>query len=331
MSRISLIILSIFLISSCITPKVYNELLDKHEIAKKNLTKNEKLILELRENLDDKERDITNLNALVEQLRKDSIALNNDLVSCQKKYDDLSTTYDLLTSKSSRYMAEKAKETKELLNQLETTQSELFAKEDQLNKSTLELEEKERKLLDSQNELELRSLRVAELEAIINRKDSMVTALKQKISKALIGLEGDGLTIEQRNGKVYISLEEDLLFASGKYEINQTGKQALDKLSDALSYQKDLEILVEGHTDSIPLSGRGLVKDNWDLSVMRAASVVKRLTSNTNLDPTQLIAAGRSEFVPISSNETSEGRGENRRIEMILSPNLDDLFKLLEE
>ena len=244
MSRISLIILSIFLISSCITPKVYNELLDKHEIAKKNLTKNEKLILELRENLDDKERDITNLNALVEQLRIDSIALNNDLVSCQKKYDDLSTTYDLLASKSSRYMAEKAKETKELLNQLETTQSELFAKEDQLNKSTLELEEKERKLLDSQNELELRSLRVAELEAIINRKDSMVTALKQKISKALIGLEGDGLTIEQRNGKVYISLEEDLLFASGKYEINQTGKQALDKLSDALSYQKDLEILV---------------------------------------------------------------------------------------
>ena len=331
MSRISLIILSIFLISSCITPKVYNDLLDKHEIAKKNLTKNEKLILELRENLDDKERDITNLNTLVEQLRKDSIALNNDLVSCQKKYDDLSTTYDLLTSKSSRYMAEKAKETKELLSQLETTQSELFAKEDQLNKSTLELEEKERKLLDSQNELELRSLRVAELEAIINRKDSMVTALKQKISKALIGLEGDGLTIEQRNGKVYISLEEDLLFASGKYEINQTGKQALDKLSDALSYQKDLEILVEGHTDSIPLSGRGLVKDNWDLSVMRATSVVKRLTSNTNLDPTQLIAAGRSEFVPISSNLTSEGRGENRRIEMILSPNLDDLFKLLEE
>ena len=331
MSRISLIILSIFLISSCITPKVYNELLDKHEIAKKNLTKNEKIILELRENLDDKERDITNLKTLVEQLRKDSIALNNDLVSCQKKYDDLSTTYDLLTSKSSRYMAEKAKETKELLSQLETTQSELFAKEDQLNKSTLELEEKERKLLDSQNELELRSLRVAELEAIINRKDSMVTALKQKISKALIGLEGDGLTIEQRNGKVYISLEEDLLFASGKYEINQTGKQALDKLSDALSYQKDLEILVEGHTDSIPLSGRGLVKDNWDLSVMRATSVVKRLTSNTNLDPTQLIAAGRSEFVPISSNLTSEGRGENRRIEMILSPNLDDLFKLLEE
>ena len=331
MSRISLLILCLFVLSSCITPKVYNELLDKHELAKKNLTKNEKKILQLKETLDDKEKSIESLNLLVQRLRLDSTNLNNELVSIQKKYADLNTTYDLLSSKSSRYMAKKANETKELLNQLEKTQSELFAKEDELNKSTATLEEKERKLLSSQNELELRSLRVAELEAIINRKDSMVTALKQKISKALIGLEGDGLTIVQRNGKVYISLEEDLLFASGKYEVNQTGKQALDKLSEALSYQKDLEILVEGHTDSIPLSGRGLVKDNWDLSVMRATSVVKRLTSNTNLDPTQLIAAGRSEFVPLLANTTSEGRSKNRRIEMILSPNLDDLFKLLDE
>tara|TARA_B110000116_G_scaffold205521_1_gene180663 strand:- start:190 stop:1092 length:903 start_codon:yes stop_codon:yes gene_type:complete len=300
-------------------------------MAKKNLTKNEKIILQLNETLDDKEKNIQSLTLLVQRLRTDSTNINNELVSFKKKHDDLSTTYDLLTSKSSRYMAEKAKEIKELLKQLEKTQTELFAKEDELNKSIANLQEKERKLLNSQNELEQRSLRVAELETIINRKDSIVTALKQKISKALIGLEGDGLTIVQRNGKVYISLEEDLLFASGKYEVNQTGKQALDKLSEALSYQKDLEILVEGHTDSVPFSGRGLVKDNWDLSVMRATSVVKRLTSNTNLDPTQLIAAGRSEFVPLLTNTTSEGRSKNRRIEMILSPNLDDLFELLEE
>jgi len=300
-------------------------------MAKKNLTKNEKIILQLNETLDDKEKNIQSLTLLVQRLRTDSTNINNELVSFKKKHDDLSTTYDLLTSKSSRYMAEKAKEIKELLKQLEKTQTELFAKEDELNKSIANLQEKERKLLNSQNELEQRSLRVAELETIINKKDSIVTALKQKISKALIGLEGDGLTIVQRNGKVYISLEEDLLFASGKYEVNQTGKQALDKLSEALSYQKDLEILVEGHTDSVPFSGRGLVKDNWDLSVMRATSVVKRLTSNTNLDPTQLIAAGRSEFVPLLTNTTSEGRSKNRRIEMILSPNLDDLFELLEE
>ena len=121
------------------------------------------------------------------------------------------------------------------------------------------------------------------------------------------------------------------MFASGKYEVNQTGIAALDRLSAALSSQNDLEILVEGHTDSIPLSGRGLIKDNWDLSVMRATSVVKRMTLNSDLNPAQLIAAGRSEFIPILTNSTTEGRSMNRRIEMILSPNLDDLFKLLEE
>ena len=331
MNRILTLILCFLTLSSCITPKVYNELLEKHEIAKKNLSKNEKLILDLKEKIDVNERNITKLSNSVDKLRADSTKLNNDLLASQNKYDELSKTYDLLTSKSSRYMAEKAKETKQLLEQLEKTQSDLFVKEDELKKSSAVLEEKERKLLESKNELELRSLRVAELEAIINRKDLMVTALKQKISKALIGLEGDGLSILQRNGKVYISLEEDLLFASGKYEINQSGKQAINRLSDVLSFQKDLEILVEGHTDSIPLSGRGIVKDNWDLSVMRATSVVKQLTLNSNIDPSQLIAAGRSEFIPIMSNSSSEGRSKNRRIEMIISPRLDDLFKLLEE
>ena len=177
----------------------------------------------------------------------------------------------------------------------------------------------------------MRSARVIELETIINNKDSIVTALKQSISKALTGLEGEGLTVVQKNGKVYISLEEDLLFASGKYEVNSGGIAALNKLATALASQKDLEILVEGHTDSIPLSGSSLIKDNWDLSVMRATNVVKVLLKNPSLDPLQLTAAGRAEFIPLEPNKTKEGRSANRRIEMILSPNLDDLFKLLEK
>ncbi len=183
----------------------------------------------------------------------------------------------------------------------------------------------------AQENLESRSARVFELESIINKKDSIVTALKKSIAKALIGLEGEGLTIEKRNGKVYVSLEEALLFASGKYEVNSGGVVALNKLANVLAYQNDLEILVEGHTDSIPFNSRGLVKDNWDLSVMRATNVVKVLTQNPDLDPIQLTAAGRSEFMPIASNTNAEGRSVNRRIEIILSPNLDDLFKLLEE
>jgi len=320
----------LFLVSSCVAPKIHNALLSEHETVSNKLTANEKKVLQLNDALEEKEGKILILETQLAELRNDSVQNGKALTILQGKYDELSDTYDLLTSKSSRYMADKAKETKKLLEQLDQAQTALFEKEDELNNLSNSLGVKEEELKLAEQELSARSIRVTELETIINRKDSMVTALKKSISKALIGLEGEGLTIEQRNGKVYISLEEDLLFASGKYVVNSGGVTALNKLATALSSQTDLEILVEGHTDDIPLSGKGLVKDNWDLSVMRATNVVKVLTKNPTLNPLQLTAAGRAEFVPIASNETKEGRSSNRRIEMILSPNLDDLFDLLE-
>ena len=320
----------LFLVSSCVTPKIHNALLSEHETVNNKLIANEKQVLQLDNALEEKEGKILIIETQIAELRNDSVQNGKALTILQGKYDELSDTYDLLTSKSSRYMADKAKETKKLLEQLEQAQTALFEKEDELNNLSNSLDVKEEELKLAEQELSARSIRVTELETIINRKDSMVTALKKSISKALIGLEGEGLTIEQRNGKVYISLEEDLLFASGKYVVNSGGVTALNKLATALSTQTDLEILVEGHTDDIPLSGKGLVKDNWDLSVMRATNVVKVLTKNPSLNPLQLTAAGRAEFVPIASNETKEGRSSNRRIEMILSPNLDDLFDLLE-
>lgn len=311
-------------LSACVTPKIHNTLVAEHESAKSDLISAEKKVLSLNGKLEESEGGIVALRAQISDLRNDSLQNGKTLTTLKFKYTQLSDAYDLLTSKNSSYMADKAKETKKLLEQLEQSQSELFDKEDELNKLSNSLDAKKQ-------ELEERSARVAELETIINKKDSIVTALKQSISKALIGLEGDGITIEQRNGKVYISLEEDLLFASGKYEVNSGGITALNKLATALTSQKDLEILVEGHTDSIPLRGKGMIKDNWDLSVMRATNVVKVLLKNPTLDPLQLTAAGRAEFIPIESNKTSDGRSANRRIEMILSPNLDDLFELLEE
>ena len=317
--------------SACVTPKIHNSLVAENESTKTALISVEKKALSLIDKLEEKEGNIISLKTQISDLRNDSVQNGKSLMILQNKYDELSDAYDLLTSKNSRYMADKAKETKKLLEQLEVAQAELFTKEAELNKLSNSLDAKEEELKIAQEELEARSVRVTELETIINKKDSMVTALKHSISKALRGLEGEGLTIEQRNGKVYISLEEDLLFASGKYVVNSGGIAALNKLATALASQKDLEILVEGHTDSIPLSGRGLVKDNWDLSVMRATNVVKVLTQNPSLNPLQLTAAGRAEFVPLASNKTKEGRSANRRIEMILSPNLDDLFELLEE
>ena len=320
----------LLVLSSCVTPKIHNALVIEHDATKSALTTQEKKVLQLNGTIEEQEGTIISLKSQISEMRNDSVQNGIALTTLQSKYDALSDAYDLLMSKNSRYMADKAKETKKLLEQLEQAQTELFAKEDELNKLSASLDAKEDELKLAQEELDARSARVTELETIINKKDSIVTALKSSISKALIGLEGEGLTVIQKNGKVYISLEEDLLFASGKYEVNSGGVSALSKLATALASQKDLEILVEGHTDSIPLSGRGLVKDNWDLSVMRATNVVKVLLKTPSLDPLQLTAAGRAEFVPIATNKTKEGRSANRRIEMILSPNLDDLFELLE-
>ena len=317
--------------SACVTPKIHNTLIADHESTKSTLNILEKKTLSLASAIEELEGEISSLKSKISNLRSDSIQNGGALIILQNKHDGLSESYDLLISKNSREMADKAKEIKRLLQQLDQTQSVLFEKEDELTKLSLSLETKEKELNLAQEMLDDRSIRVVELESIINKKDSIVTALKQSISKSLIGLEGEGLTIEKRNGKVYVSLEEALLFASGKYEVNNSGVTALNKLAAALASQKDLEILVEGHTDSIPLSGKGLIKDNWDLSVMRATNVIKVLTKNSTLTSLKLTAAGRAEFVPISGNATVEGRSANRRIEIILSPNLDDLFKLLDE
>lgn len=331
MKSLLYILLIITLLASCVTPKIHNTLIEEHEKVKQSLTNEEKKNLVFQTNLEESESKIKRLTQNIDRLKNDSAKNSEALSSVRSKYKSLSESYDLLASKNSRFMSNKAKEIKNLLEQLEQAENEIFTKEDQLNKVLKSLKVKEDELKIAQENLKQRSIRVSELEEIINKKDSLVSVLKKSISRALIGLEGEGLTIEQRNGKVYISLEEDLLFASGRYNINQNGISALNKLSNALENQQNLEILVEGHTDSIPLNGKGAIKDNWDLSVKRATSVVKVLLTNSNLLSSQFTAAGRAEFYPIASNATKEGRSANRRIEMILSPNLDDLYELLDQ
>ena len=322
--------LSILSMFSCVTPKIYNDLVEENETNKKNIIQNSKKLLKLENEISFKKNEINNKKKRIRSLKSDSVDMRMSYSSLQNKHEDLKNTYDLLVSSSTRSSSEKAREIKNLLEQLDQSRTDLYTKENKLNKISASLEDKEAKLINAQDELRLRSQRVLELEKLISKKDSMVSSLKNSISNALVGLEGEGLTVVQKNGKVYISLEEQLLFASGKYEINEEGKLALKKLSDVLALQSDLDILVEGHTDSIPYN-RGQLKDNWDLSVMRSTSVIKIMLQNKLLKPDQLTAAGKAEFVPIKSNNTSEGRSVNRRIEMILTPNLDDLFDLLSE
>jgi len=155
--------------------------------------------------------------------------------------------------------------------------------------------------------------------------------LKDAISKALTNFEGKGLTVEQRDGKVYVSMENKLLFSSGSWAVGIEGTKAVNQLGNVLTYNPDIAVLIEGHTDNVPYTGSGQVKGNWDLSTKRATAIVNILRENKNISPENLTAAGRGEYAPIASNETTEGEAKNRRIEVILTPKLDEISKLLND
>ena len=188
--RKSILYLALFLVifSSCVTPKIHNALISENEAIQSELTTYERKALNLQSELEEFQEEIKTLKTSITNLRNDSTQNGKTLIVLQKKYDALNDSYDLLTSKNSREMANKAKETKLLLEQLEEVQSSLFSKEDELSNLSLSLEAKEEELKLAQEMLDLRSIRVTELESIINKKDSILTSLKKSISKALIGL-----------------------------------------------------------------------------------------------------------------------------------------------
>ncbi|MFW5781215.1 MAG: OmpA/MotB family protein, partial [Bacteroidota bacterium] len=175
-----------------------------------------------------------------------------------------------------------------------------------------------------------RNARLLELETILARKDSAVNALRNKVAAALIGFENEGLSVDIKNGKVYVSLEEKLLFPSGSTRIDARGINALKKLARVLEENKDINITIEGHTDDVPVIASAAMKDNWDLSVKRATAVVRILLDNSSIDPKRLTASGRGEYMPLDTGKTSEARQKNRRTEIILTPKLDELFQILE-
>ena len=214
--------------------------------------------------------------------------------------------------------------------------TDLNAKNEALKNKERELHEQEASLISAQNKnrelsasLALREKRVAELEGILKSKDSAVLALKASIQKALLGFQNQGLSIEVRNGKVYVSMEEKLLFKSGSITVDPEGEKALMALAKALNTNEDVSILVEGHTDNVAISTDEL-NDNWDLSVKRATTIVRILQKSYGLDPKRMTAAGRSEYLPISDNSTAAGRATNRRTRIVVLPQLDQFFKLLE-
>ncbi len=320
----------IFLLISCVPQRMLED-----EKSKRKSCEEELSALKTRSQEDEtqnKEMKVTlkDVQDRVEKLQKDTALVGSSYRLMALKYDKLNAVNEQLISKYNKMMDINVNDTKKIATELQATQESLLKKQDELKTLEANLNEKQANLDQLKVELQSREQKIAEMQAILKKKDEAVLALKNKVTDALLGFENKGLTITQKNGKVYVSLDESLLFASGKTNVEAKGVEALKKLANVLEQNTDINVMVEGHTDNVPMKGAGEIKDNWDLSVMRATSIIKILTSNKNVDPKRLTAAGRGEYFPIDAANTTEARKKNRRTEIILTPKLDELFKILE-
>lgn len=314
---ISFAIITVSLSSCLVSKKKFDE---QEALAKKSMAEKR----DCNEKLDKANADIANLN---DQISK----LNGEVADLKNKNLTLSEQKDRLTKAN-----EDANKLYESLKNQYQDLSKSSSKDKE--KLSLALAEKEATLNDKQAELQRlsdalkeREKRVKDLEASIARKEEALADLKKKITDALTGFASDELKVTQKDGKVYVSLSDKLLFKSGSFAVDEKGKSAIVKVAEVMNKLTDVTLVVEGHTDNKQYTAaKGEVKNNWDLSAMRAAAVTNIVVNDGKLDPKRVVAEGRGEFYPVASNDTPEGRSQNRRIELVLSPDLKEIFKILD-
>jgi chemotaxis protein MotB len=252
---------------------------------------------------------LDSLKEVIVHLDKDTALLGNELRESDKnnrieraRYVELKDSYLKLKNSTSEKLAELAKS---------------------LDDKSTELLKKERTLRDQEKKLN-------EMQAILARQDSITDRLNEIVKDALLGFKSDELTVKVKNGKVYVSMTDKLLFKSGKATVESKGEEAIEKLSAVLNKNPELDVFIEGHTDNVPIKTE-LYKDNWDLSVARSTNIVRLMATKYQVSPKRLTASGKGEYFPVASNDSSEGRARNRRTEIILAPKLDELFQLLQK
>lgn len=329
---ISILIVLISLVGySCVSSKQFKEIQaqkDNLQTERDNLlAENEKLTVTNTEI----SSQISKLKDEWERLSREQESRAEELDRMEKEYQLMKRGYFDLQRAQEELVKGNNRETRRLLKELQNTQEDLQAREDKLRELEKSLGEKKRNLEELQYEVEKRNARLLELEQILNQKDEMMAEIKSKVSRALLGFENNGLTITQKNGNVYVSMDEKLLFKSGSWTVDQRGVQAIRNIADVLEQNTDINIMIEGHTDNVPYNSKsGQIQDNWDLSVKRATSIVKILLDNSSIDPKRVTASGRGEFYPLDLSNTAEAKQKNRRTEIILTPNLDELYKILD-
>jgi chemotaxis protein MotB len=317
--RISLGLLVMALSTSCVSKKIYNDLENKFTDLKKE---NRKLADDnegLTKAKNQLELDGAKLKADYDKLKAEHDKLLVDYNVKDKTLKTLQASYDALEKDSNEALTANINKNRELLAQLEAKGKSLAADQDRLNKMKADLDAS--------------SKRLAELEAYIAAKDASMKKLKETLMKSLKAFDGKGLTVHEKDGKVYVSMENKLLFQTGSWAVNAEGKTAVVEVGKVLAVNPDLSVLIEGHTDDDKITGSlgAGIENNWDLSTKRATAIVNILSENKGVNKQNLTAAGRGEFAPLMSNETAEGKAKNRRIEIILTPKLDEISKMLNE
>ncbi|MEI8046449.1 MAG: OmpA family protein [Bacteroidota bacterium] len=296
------------MLTSCVSTKKYNALTAKcNEESTRLNSKVDELGTQVNELTSENQR----FKKETSQLIADTARLGSILRVLTADYNELDRSHELLKSQFAANFEDAVK----VMTELKASQDSLLAREQRVKAM--------------QAELDIKGKNLAELLTAIHKKDSVTDALRKAVSDALTGFEGKGLTVHIKDGKVYVSLEEKLLFASGKWDVSNDGVAALKDLAKVLEKNPDINVLIEGHTDNVPLTGQNQVKDNWDLSAMRATSIVKILLANGKIAPKRLVASGRGEFLPVEPNTSAANKAKNRRTEIILSPKLDELMQII--
>lgn len=325
-----LLAVSVLAVSSCVPGTKYKSMQDtaKMYMNERDELKTENILLAMERK---------ELEARVQKLEEETKSMTGELTALRSERDRLKEEYNILQGKVNDL--EKAREdlikgnvteTRRLLSELQAAQENLQKKEDLLRQLEANLDMKKASLDELSYELEKRNARMAELEKILETQKRIVQQLKNKVSEALLGFENMGLSVTIRDGKVYVSLEEKLLFKTASWEIDANGRNALRKLAAVLEKNPDIQITIEGHTDNVPYNpSGGQLRDNWDLSVKRATTVVRVLLESAKIDPKRLTAAGRSQYLPVDPRNTPEARQKNRRTEIILTPDLSELYNLI--
>ncbi|PRZ26139.1 OmpA/MotB family protein [Flavobacterium granuli] len=308
--RISLGLLIAMMTTSCVSKKIYNDLENKFADLKKENRSISDENTELLKAKNQLELERETLKVDLNKVKSERDKLLADYDALQNKMNVLQESYKALEKNSNEALQANMNKNRDLLAQLDAKGKALAIEQERLSKN---------------------AQRLQELEGLIAAKEASMRKLKETLSKALNSFEGKGLTVEQKNGKVYVSMENKLLFNSGSWTVGTEGKKAVVELGKVLGENPEISVLIEGHTDNDGFSSAGPIANNWDLSTKRATAIVAILSENSAINKQNLTAAGRGEFSPLASNATAEGKAKNRRIEIILTPRLDEIAEMLND